>query len=248
MTAITRHRDENDFESLYLQLRQKERRVYSDEEVAALPGIAASHPHAREWELRKLSAEKLVAYIQKQKLGSQDRSSVKILEIGCGNGWLSHQLSGIAQSHVIGIDINFNELQQAARVFQNRANLHFLYSSPASEIFEKGQFDIIVFAASIQYFQSLKDTLGNTIQLLNANGEIHIIDSFFYPASGLQAARQRSLLYFEAAGFPEMADWYFHHSWEDLDAFNHSLLYDPAAFFNKLLMNKIPFPWIRIKR
>ena len=247
MIAIAPYQDTHDFEKLYLELRKKEHRIYTDEEVAALPDIAASHPLAAEWQLRKLSCQRLVNYIQKKQSSEAAGKKLKILEIGCGNGWLSYQLSKMPGCSVTGTDINFTELQQGAAVFQDQSNLHFIYSHPRSEIFEKNQFDIIVFAASIQYFPALKEIINSALQLLKEDGEIHILDSHFYPESGLKAARQRSLLYFEAAGFPAMADWYFHHCWEELTRFNYSVLHDPAGFFNRWVKSKNPFPWIRIK-
>jgi ubiquinone/menaquinone biosynthesis C-methylase UbiE len=231
----------DDFEKLYIQLREKEGRVYADEEVATLPDTSETHPHYSEWQMRRQSSERLISYLQKK------QEPLKILEIGCGNGWLSHRLSAIKGSKVIGADINFTEIQQAARVFQEISNLHFIYGDIQSGIFEKKQFDVIVFAASIQYFPSLSAIISQSKRLLNPNGEIHIIDSYFYALSELSAARQRSFLYYEAAGFPEMINWYSHHCFDDLELYNHSLLYDPNSLFNKFLRNKNPFPWICIQ-
>ncbi|HEY6505734.1 MAG TPA: class I SAM-dependent methyltransferase [Chitinophagaceae bacterium] len=231
----------NDFETLYIRLRQKEGRVYTNEEVAQLPHVNPVHPHYKEWQLRQESAQRLIDYLKKKK------QLLTILEIGCGNGWLSHRLAAIPGSKVIGTDINFTEVQQAAKVFQDKPNLHFIYGHAETGIFEDMQFDIILFAASIQYFPSLPTTIGHTLKLLRPGGEIHIIDSPFYPVSELSAARQRSLLYFQAAGFPEMAGCYFHHSLEYLEKFNYSVRYDPDSLFNRFLRNKNPFPWICIQ-
>jgi ubiquinone/menaquinone biosynthesis C-methylase UbiE len=230
-----------DFESLYIRLRQKEGRMYTDEEVAQLPSITSSHQHFKEWQLRKDSSQKLVDHLKKR------NKPYHILEIGCGNGWLSHQLSTVPQSNVIGTDINFAEVQQAAKVFEKNTNLHFIYGNAESDLFQEKQFDVIVFAASIQYFPSFTEIIRNTLKLLKPNGEIHIIDSHFYPLSGIGAAKQRSLLYYQAAGFPEMAHLYFHHVLDDLEQFNHSILYDPTGLFNRFLRNKNPFHWICIR-
>lgn len=230
-----------DFEKLYIRLREKEGRIYTDEEVAQLPAIAAAHPHYKEWQIREESSDKIIDYLKKRK------QSTDILEPGCGNGWFSHRLSTIPGSKVIGTDINFTEIQQAARVFHDIPNLHFIYGYAESGIFEDRQFDSIVFAASIQYFPSLKGIINSSLKLLKPNGEIHIIDSHFYSLAELGAAKQRSLLYYQAAGFPELADWYFHHNLDDLDGYNYSVLYDPESLFNRFLRNKHPFPWICIQ-
>jgi len=235
------HIDASDFENLYLQLRKKEGRVYTDEELAVLPDIAKDHVHFREWQMRKQSCQMLMRYLKKK------QKPAKIFEVGCGNGWLSHQLSNLPDCHVIGTDINFTELQQASKVFHLTPNLYFIYSHLDSDVFEEKQFDSVVFAASIQYFPSLTEIIRKSLRLLKADGEIHILDSFFYPLSELNAAKKRSLLYFEAAGFPEMVNWYFHHSLDELEQFNYSMLYDPNSLLNKFTLNKSPFPWICIK-
>ena len=242
MTTLSNHTVIGDFETIYIQLRQKENRIYSDEEVAQLPSISSKHIHYKEWQVRKGSSQKLVDHLKKKK------KPLDILEIGCGNGWLSRRLSTITGSRVIGTDINFSEIQQAASVFQNIPNLHFVYTYADAGVFKEKKFDTIIFAASIQYFESLTETINNTLKLLKPGGEIHIIDSPFYSLADLRAARLRTNQYYESVGFPEMADCYFHHCYDDLENYNYSTRYDPNAILNKFLRNKNPFPWICIQR
>ena len=114
-------------------------------------------------------------------------------------------------------------------------------------VFKEKKFDSIVFAASIQYFPSLSETVKKILRLLKPGGEIHIIDSHFYPLADLSEAKHRSVLYYELAGFPEMAAYYFHHSLDELQDFNYSILYNPKKLANKFSQNKNPFYWICIK-
>src|SRR5215203_4755336 len=79
--------DAEAFEKLYMQLRKKEQRLYTDEEVRNLPQVIAAHPHFKEWQLRKKSCGRLIEYLD------QKNKPLHILEIGCGNGWLSAQLA-----------------------------------------------------------------------------------------------------------------------------------------------------------
>lgn len=241
MTQTGYHIDKPDFETLYTSLRSKEGRIYSDGELLHLPDIQTTHPHYKEWRLRKHSSQKLISYLTRKK------KPLDILEIGCGNGWLSHRLSAIPGSKVTGIDINFTEIQQAARVFQHIPNLHFMYAQIQPGLFKEKRFDSILFAASIQYFASLAETINNTLPLLKPGGEIHIIDSSFYPVSEVLAARQRSRQYYESVGFRQMADFYFHHSLDALKSYNYSLLFNPKSMAGKLSRNKNPFHWICIR-
>lgn len=232
----------NLFEKRYIELRSREQRIYSDAELLQLPAIHKEHPHYAEWQVRKRSANKLLErLLQKQK-------PLQILEVGCGNGWLSKQLVAIHGSKVIGSDVNFTELQQAARVFSHIPNLHFIYGDIRSGLFEEMEFDCVVFAACIQYFPSLPEIISQALSLLKLDGEMHILDSPFYKPAAIQAARQRTTDYYKGAGLPEMATHYFHHTRDELAAIEHELLYDPSALHRFFSKTKNPFPWICIKR
>jgi ubiquinone/menaquinone biosynthesis C-methylase UbiE len=234
------HRSAKEFERLYIELRNQEKRIYTDEEVAWLPEVDESHIYKREWEIRKRSAKKMMQYLQRKNL------PLKILEVGCGNGWFSCQLSQIPYSHITGIDINLLELQQAERVFGHIPNLNFIYGDIDS--LEPEKFDVIVFAAAIQYFQAFSEVIETALGLLNNSGEIHIIDSHFYSEAEVKGAKRRSLEYFHKQGFDEMNEFYFHHSLKELKAFDFSVLCDPNAWLHKIFKMKNPFHWIRIKR
>ena len=93
MNSLGQHITPVDFESLYIQLREKEGRIYPDEEVAQLPVTSSTHPHYKEWLIRKESSQKLVSWLKKKK------KPLDMLEIGCGNGWLSHKLSDNSLKH-----------------------------------------------------------------------------------------------------------------------------------------------------
>ena len=230
-----------DFAQQYILLRYKEGRIYSDKQVAELPEIDKEHKHYNEWQVRKNTSGRLIKYFINKK------RDLEILEVGCGNGWLSAKLSAVPLSKVTGIDINAVELSQAKRVFRQIGNVEFFNCSLQNEMFSGRKFDIIVFAASVQYFSSLKKVLSDSLEMLKLGGEIHIIDSHLYKQNGISAARLRSNEYYRAIGFPEMSDQYFHHTLGDLKLFNHDILYDPNSIINKLKKNKNPFYWILIR-
>src|SRR5579872_3354357 len=163
----------NDFEDLYLAVRQREKRLYTDEQLRRLPDIDSLHIHADEWKIRKRSAIRLMDYLQRK------RRPMRILEVGCGNGWLSAKLSEIPGADVIGLDINQTEISQANRVFI-KDNLEFVYDTFNEDTFPDVKFDVIVFAASLQYFESAKAILELALSILGKGGEVHIIDTHFY--------------------------------------------------------------------
>lgn len=228
------------FEELYLAARQKEGRVYVDEVLKKLPNVDLNHPLYDEWKMRRESAQRMLKYCSDKKIKS-------VLEVGAGNGWLSNLLASIPTLEVLGVDINLMELQQGARVFQKQ-NLFFLYDEFRSPDFLHQKFDIIFFAASIQYFPSVKEIINLGLSRLKENGEIHIFDTNFYTESTVKAARQKTINYYESLGFPFMAGNYFHHCIKDLQHFNYKILYNPSEFYSKLLGNKNPFKWFCIKK
>ena len=86
------------------------------------------------------------------------------------------------------------------------------------------------------------------MRLLKPGGEIHILDSHFYSLDDISEAKHRSVLYYESAGFPEMAAYYFHHNINELKNFKHQFLYRGDSIINKLLGKNDPFSWIRISK
>lgn len=230
------------FEKKYITIRCMENRLYSDEEVMNLPDISPDHTHAGEWMIRKRSCQRLIRYLTEKK------KRQTILEPGCGNGWLAHCLSEIPHTEVTGLDINFTELQQAARVFNENEHLRFIYGNLESGILRGRKFDCIVFAASIQYFRSLKETIRFCLHLLKPGGEIHLMDSPFYEEQEIAAAKERTFRYYDSLGYPEMSEYYFHHNINDIRGFRHRILQNPGSLFNRLWGNRDPFYWICIKK
>lgn len=230
-----------EFEKIYTRLRQKEGRIYPDEEVAALPCVNKNHQHYKEWAIRKNSCKALVGYIKHK------GTFLNILEVGCGNGWLAAQLATVIDAEVTGLDINSRELEQAKRVFSNIPNLNFIQGNMQTDYLKDKKFDLIIFAASIQYFPSLKQIIAIAVEHLTLLGEIHIMDSPFYQQHEMEAARQRTKAYYSAVGFAEMAAHYYHHSITELQTFQYKILQHPNSWKNKLSIKKNPFYRIMIK-
>ncbi|MDB5130556.1 MAG: hypothetical protein JWR02_305 [Mucilaginibacter sp.] len=227
------------FEDLYIDVRRREKRVLSDCEVMFLPDIDASHIYFDEWQIRKRSSKRLITYLEKK------NQPLKILEIGCGNGWLSSKCAAIAGSKVVGIDVNDEEITQAKRLFK-KDNLEFRWDSFNPKKFSGEKFDIILFAASIQYFPTVKAILYNALSCLAENGEVHILDTHFYKGNEIKGAAIRTKDYYLALGYPGMAAYYFHHSLDALDEFNYEVLTNPRSVYNKVT-KKEPLYWIAIK-
>ena len=230
---------------LYLSVREKEGRLYSDEMVARLPSISDAHPLAKEWRARSASAARLTRYL------SRRPKPLSILDLGCGNGWLSNLLHRSGH-RVIGMDQNHYELKQAARVFSQKAELSFPEADVFAAPFAAETFDVILLASVIQYFRDLNTLLLVLFGYLKRQGEIHIIDSPLYSDDERDQAALRSHQYYSALGFPQMARHYFHHGTSDLNAFRSKTLYQgrPLTLRMNQLLGRVdsPFPWIVIEK
>ena len=205
---------------LYLHVREKEGRLYSDRIVARLPDIPADHPLVDEWRARAQSANRLAHYIARL------TQPPRILELGCGNGWLSHKLASVGGARVWGLDRGGSELVQASRLFF-ASNFAFVNADIFCSPFASHSFDLIVLASVIQYFPDLAALLRVLQNLLVSGGEIHVLDSPLYKENELASARERTRAYYASLGFPEMVGHYFHHTVSSLHPFSPRWLYRP---------------------
>jgi len=232
-------------EDSYILVRKREGRFYPDSVVKDLPSIEFDHHLKDEWAVRERSVKKISEHIKKNKFGT-------VLDVGCGNGWFSNSISKSCNCFTAGLDLNQAELAQAARVFGRNDMVKFIYGNIFEDIFPIGFFDIIIFAASIQYFSSFNTTITSIFRFLKPGGEIHIIDSNFYDDSEIESARVRSRNYYNQLGIPVMAEYYFHHSWNELEKFDYRLINHRNYRLSKFLAyfgssGSIVFPWIVIK-
>lgn len=236
-----------DFEKYYIKIRDQEKRILSIDAIRELPVVPTSHPHFKEWQVRQFSSRKLVTYL------SNKNNSV-VLELGCGNGWLSGILAGSLDAMVVGVDVQYTELKQAVHAFGEHRNLYFVYGDILDDLFKEQSIDTIILAASVQYFRDFDELIVKLLSVIKDKGEIHIIDSPFYKTQNdVLLAKQRSARHFALMGTPEMDDKYFHHSFQQLAQYNYQVFYNPKSMVSRvkrrvLKMSQGVFPWICIRK
>jgi SAM-dependent methyltransferase len=230
------------FEAQYLDIRLKEERNFSDEEILALPICNKSKLLKAEWELRAKSYNQLDKFIQVN-------SSKNILDIGCGNGWLFNRIQNLIISYV-GVEGNLSELTQANSLFDSEKAV-WLYGDIYKMKTEKPLFDLIIFNASFQYFKTPKEILTYLLQNhLLSNGRIVIMDSPFYNSkTESDLAKLSSQNYFATVN-QSAPDYYNHNTIDTLDTFKTKILNNKTwlrrikkYFFN---ISYNPFPFIII--
>jgi SAM-dependent methyltransferase len=235
-----------DREDRYWRVRAREQRLYPDDVVRTLPEIAADHPLAKEWGARADSLGRLADYVARMQRG------LDVLDLGCGNGWMAHQLAALPNVRVYGLDLNRRELTQAARVFIDRPRLKFIYGDVFTAPLPPGAFHLIVLASVIQYFADLPALICRLLELCAREGELHILDSPLYSPMEVEAARARTARYYTQRRMADVAADYHHHPHAALVRFQPEVLYDPRAPLNRLAQwwwgeqPRAPFMWIRI--
>jgi len=219
-------------EERYLKARSLEGRVLTNNQVSKLPFTTTVHSHHNEWKLRAKSYKRLLSVIKKRK-------PVTLLDIGCGNGWLIGNLGKeFSNCEFTGVDLNRIELKQASQLFGND-NTRFCYFDLINNtFFDNESFEVIIFNASIQYFDDLSTIIKIAKSLLKPNGLLLINDSPLYNNSNeSKEAKQRSKAYYKQLGVPEMANNYFHHTVDELTELGFAKYQNWTA-----LVPKYPFP------
>lgn len=227
------------FEDGYVEIRRKEGRILEEKEINLLPNLPWKHRYHGEWKLRKDSLNRFLAYVGKRKIEGA------VLDLGCGNGWFTNQMSQTKAPLVLGMDVNIHELNQANAIFRNE-RLKFCYGDIFDRPFQLESFRLITLNASVQYFSSFSGLINELLSLLEPSGEIHIIDSPFYKPSQVAFARQRTEEYYGHLGMREFSKNYFHRSWPELEEFDYQVKYMPGL--RSRLLNNSPFPWIIINK
>lgn len=229
-------------EQAYLAVRQKEGRVLSDEAVRQLPFVSPVPALAKEWAWRRRSFQRVERYLQ-YRFGQH---SIRVLDLGCGNGWMANGLAVQPNWEIWGVDVNQTELEQGDRLF-SRENLRFVFADVLSDVLPAHTFDVVVLAAAAQYFPQLPTLVTALKRTLRLGGELHFLDTPFYEDwAACKAAKARTALYYDKMGTPEMADFYHHHSWPTVVQLGGQQVWRTSSWLLKKMGYLAPFPWIRI--
>ena len=229
------------FEQSYLSLRTKEKRVLSIEEIRSLPYPKKGSPDYDLWAIRRKNIHRFLRYLNAS--GKKQR----ILDIGCGNGFFTH-LMAQQQHEVHGVDVNAEELEQAACAFPE-AGISWFCIDILNETPDQRTYDLITFCTSFQYFKDAGLVLNRCLSLLNPGGEIHIIDSPFYDETTVSIAKNKSHLHFKKLEVPDMTQYYYHHTFSSLNQFHITFGYRSRSLLSRLIRLKdSPFPWIIVKQ
>lgn len=186
------------FISSYEFIRRKEGRCSQDPAFyLALPFADLTGRFSDQWRIRARSFR----YLERRLLPELCQSygnSLRILDIGAGNGWLSYRLA-LAGHHPLAVDLCVNDFDGLEAAPPYATVLEEFFPRVQAEMdalpFEDAQFDVAIYNASLHYSNDYVRTILEAIRCLRPGGAILIVDSPSYRSSAageaMRAERSR---------------------------------------------------------
>jgi ubiquinone/menaquinone biosynthesis C-methylase UbiE len=194
--------DRHTFLQQYATIRHAEGRGSEDPEYyRALPYRDLSGKNSDQWKIRACSYrcfENSVLQPEARRL----RRPLRVLDLGAGNGWLSHRLA--VQGHdAVALDIFTDRLDGLGAIRHYNPGLPGVAAEFDSLPFCAGSFDLIVFNSSLHYSSDYRKTLTEAQRCLKATGLLIVIDSPVYeaPRHGEQMRAERQKYFQQTYGF-----------------------------------------------
>jgi SAM-dependent methyltransferase len=168
----------------------------------ALPDRDLSGKLFAQWKIRARTFHYLERHIL-QPLAARTDHPLRILDLGAGNGWLSHRLALLGHAPV-AVDLLTNQhdglgaaTHFAPTVFPRvQASLDHLP-------FAAGTFDLAIFNASFHYAENFADILQEALRCLLPGGLVLIADTPWYAreSSGLRMVQEKHQRFLTTYGF-----------------------------------------------
>ena len=175
----------------------------------AIPYKDLSGCNGQQWAIRARSYRLLEQQILPQ-IEREGARSLRILDLGAGNGWLSYRMA--VRGHApVAVDLAASEMDGLAAARHFRSKLPLLFPRFQAEVdrlpFAADQFDLAIFNASFHYSENYSRTLGETIRCLRPGGVVIVADTAWYKGdeSGRQMLAERRRAFTERYGFPSDA-------------------------------------------
>jgi SAM-dependent methyltransferase len=167
----------------YEFIRRKEGRCSQDSAFyLALPFADLTGNFPGQWSIRARSYR----YIEHKVLPMLSNvlgPSLRILDIGAGNGWLSYRLA-LSGHRPVAVDLCANAFDGLEAAAPFATVLPDFFPRIQAEMdrlpFEDAQFDLAIFNASLHYSTSYIRTMRETMRCLRPGGVILIVDSPSY--------------------------------------------------------------------
>ena len=164
-----RHEEVCAFLEQYRLVREREGySSYTADEYRTFPYVQAGNQQADVWRVRRNSYHRLVS--------SLGRNPLLILDLGAGNGWLSHRLARLGHD-LVAVDWLDDEHDGLGAYRHYHANYTCVQADFDALPFRTSQFDVVIFNASLHYSPSLENTLRKARGILKPGGSLFVLDS-----------------------------------------------------------------------
>jgi SAM-dependent methyltransferase len=181
--------------------RSEGRGSISADYYRALPFKDLSGRYRADWAIRARSFNVLVKNVLTRLQAPLERS-LKILDLGAGNGWLSNRLSAQGD-RVIAVDVLVNE-QDGLGAWKYYEHSFIPVQAEFNHLPVMDRFaDAVIFNASFHYSEDYAKTLKEALRVLSTKGLIAIMDSPVYRrgASGEKMVQEREAQFKMKYGF-----------------------------------------------
>ena len=156
-----------------------------------LPYQDVSGNHNRIWQIRAKSFDVLLSQVV-DPLAKDLERPLRVLDLGAGNGWLSHQLS-LKDHEVTAVDLLVNQFDGLG------THVHYAteYVPVQAEYdhlpIDGHEVDLLVFNGSLHYSTDYHRTLGEGLRVLRPKGCLVVMDTPIYhdPSSGVEMVSER---------------------------------------------------------
>lgn len=156
----------------YRIIRQHDgRRISTPNYYRRLPFVRDEDPHAGEWRIRRETYQNLLAHVFRG-----DRPWLRVLDIGAGNGWLSHRLTALGHG-VVAVDAIDDDTDGLGAARHYATRFVVVQADFDALPFASRQFDVAVFNGSLHYARDPAATIERVHHLLVPGGTVVVMDS-----------------------------------------------------------------------
>jgi SAM-dependent methyltransferase len=148
-----------------------------------LPCVVPDDPRADEWRVRRDS----FAHLQRHVLGANGHGGKRVLDLGAGNGWMSHRLASLGH-RVVAVDRVGDEADGLGACRHYPIGFTTVQADFDALPFEPAQFDLAVFNGSLHYSPDPPATLAEAARMLTPGGVLVVMDSPMFSREGHGAA------------------------------------------------------------
>lgn len=167
----------------------------------ALPYKDLSGRFSADWSIRAGSYNALIKHVITS-LQERLQRSLKIFDLGAGNGWLSNRLS-IEGNRVFAVDLLVNE-QDGLGAWKYYENAFTPLQAEFNHLpIMDGFADAVIFNASFHYSEDYTQTLNEALRILAREGSVVVMDTPVYrrSTSGEKMVEERKADFMRRYGF-----------------------------------------------